>query len=443
MRRLGTVLTAGGVLAAVAAGPAAVTRALPPSPAGLAMSVRDVGMPGNPAQYPVRDAAGNVLRQVSYRVSAAGGNCCEKYVAASASGRLLELGGGNPFFSDDGGASWWTAEAPVPMLGGEGAITVTPTGDAVGASWDAYTGDRLAAVRYDAASGRWTYHENPLHTPFFDRPWLTVVEGPFTTPDGLTVPWISIVRGGLGLDREVELVSYDGLVYTEVAATSPVTAWLPARPGPLPVTSDPHTDLLQPHAQSRISPLPGGGAIRRQEAGFLCDSRAQVIEADRSWTCLDLGDEELAGDLRADSRGWLHNVVYGDTSVTYRVSTDGGLTWRATTHDVGGAITGTRPDFKVDSGRLRAFVALRVARTGGQQDTVLRFDVAGGGPALTEAYEIGLGDVVAGWDAGTVGTRMDFASIAILPDGRFAVAYADSTTRVGGGGVMPWLAVQL
>ena len=258
------------------------------------------------------------------------------------------------------------------------------------------------------------------------------------------MPWISFLRGGTGLNRDIELVSYDGLVYTEVAATSPVADVNGTRPAPAPAT-DADTDLLQPHAQSRVAPLPGSGAIRRQESGLQCRSRAQLLLPDRGWACLDLGGEQLTGDVRADSRGWLHEVRYAGPNVTYRVSTNGGTTWRATTYRLPGpapSVSGTRPDVKVDSTRSLAYVALRAAGTGtsGQQDLVLRFDHAGGVPSLREVYRIGRGDLVAGSMFGDSGPRMDFASLALLPDGRFAVAYDDTTTRTGTA-IQPWLAI--
>lgn len=439
--------------AALAAGPTAGTAgttpglpaALPPSPAGLAMTVAPVSVPSSLTSFRVYDATGALLRTESFRVTPAGGNCCEKYVATTPGGRLLELGGSYPYFSDDGGATWQSARPPVPLVNGEGALTATPTGDVVGAAWDAFSGDRLVTYKYTAADGTWRYHEMPMHGPFFDRPWVTVVEGPFTTPDGATVPWISFVRGGSGINRDVELVSYDGLVYTEVAATSPVADAFGTLPAPGPV-ADADTDWVQPHAQSRIAPLPGTGAIRRQESGLLCRSRAQILRPDRAWACLDLGTEQLTGDIRVDGRGWLHEVRYAGATVTYRVSTNGGTTWQATTFRLPGtapSLAGTRPDVKVDTARSVAYVALRASGTGtsGGQDLVLRFGHAGGTPALRDYYRIGRGDLVAGSMLGDSGPRFDFATIAILPDGRFAVAY-DDTTTTSPNGIQPWLAIQ-
>ena len=441
MKALPVALAAAGVVGVLGATPRVdAVPSVPPSPAGLPMTVTAAAAPSSLTTFPVYDAAGTLVRHATFRVTGAGGNCCEKYVATTPGGRLLELGGSYPYVSADGGVTWQSAAPPVPLVNGEGAISVTPNGDVYGAAWDAFSGDRLVAYRYTAADGTWTYHENPLHAPVFDRPWLTVVKGPFETPDGATVPYVSVLRGGTGLDRDLELVSYDGLVYAELAPTSPVAAVLPEVAGPLPVVADPDTDVLQPHAQSRVSPLPGGGAIRRQESGLVCSSWVQVLRPDRTWACLDLGAVALRGDVRADSLGRLHEMAYGTDSVTYRVSTDGGATWRATTHRLPGAITRTRVDWKVDSARSLTYVALRVAGTAGQQDTVLRFDTTGGTPSLLEVFHVGRGDLVAGANLGDSGPRMDFASIALLPDGRFAVAYDDTTTRVAGQ-ISPWLAI--
>ena len=163
--------------AAVAAGPTAGAPATPP-PTGLELTVTPVAVPSSLRQFAVYDAAGTLLRSDTFRVTSAGGNCCEKYVATAASGRLLELGGGYPHFSDDGGVTWHAAVPPVPLVGGEGAITAAPNGDLVGTAWDLYTFDRLVAYKYTAADGTWRYHETPVKGPFFDRPWVTVVKGP-------------------------------------------------------------------------------------------------------------------------------------------------------------------------------------------------------------------------------------------------------------------------
>ena len=48
-------------------------------------------------------------------------------------------------------------------MNGEGTIDVAPNGDT-----------------YEAFSGRWFYAEQPLHTPFYDREWVTVVPGPLS-----------------------------------------------------------------------------------------------------------------------------------------------------------------------------------------------------------------------------------------------------------------------
>jgi hypothetical protein len=72
---------------------------------------------------------------------------------------------------------------------------------------------------------------------------------------------------------------------------------------------------------------------------------------------------------------------------------------------------------------------------------VLAFDHTGGTPALDEVFHVGLGDLLVGSDIAATGPRMDFASIVVLPDGRFAVAYDDSTTRTGTDNPQPWVAV--
>src|SRR5436190_1445632 len=72
-----------------------------------------------------------------------------------------------------------TTQAGTPLNNGEGAILAGPNGTAYGVGWDAYSGDHLQGFRYtpNASGGVWEVSELPLHTPFFDRPWLTYVKG--------------------------------------------------------------------------------------------------------------------------------------------------------------------------------------------------------------------------------------------------------------------------
>src|SRR5579885_1262650 len=51
--------------------------------------------------YPVYDARGRKVGTAKWRISPAGGNCCETYVAATPTGRIVEAGGTYPWYTDD------------------------------------------------------------------------------------------------------------------------------------------------------------------------------------------------------------------------------------------------------------------------------------------------------------------------------------------------------
>ena len=126
--------------------------------------------------------------------------------------------------------------------------------------------------------------------------------------------------------------------------------------------------------------------------------------------------------------------------MTYRVSTDGGAGRAATAYAVGGSIVGTRPDFEVDSARGVACVALRVSGTGpapGSGTWMPRFASAGT-PSPLDVH-VGRGDLDAGRRSATAG-RGWASPRSRCCHGRFAVAYDDTTTRVGNE-IRPWLAI--
>src|SRR5256885_12825640 len=103
-----------------------------------------------------------------------------------------------------------------PLVNGEGTIVVAPNGDVVAIGWDPYSGDHLQAFKYEAFSGQWFYAEQPLHQPFYDREWVTVVPGPFSI-GGRTGPFITFLQGG-DPRKDPAFVSTDGLSYTDASS---------------------------------------------------------------------------------------------------------------------------------------------------------------------------------------------------------------------------------
>ncbi|MCA1824778.1 MAG: hypothetical protein LC640_11080, partial [Frankia sp.] len=180
-----------GALAALAVALGGAALSAPPAN-GLPTTLTKLSDQPKTISYARYDAKGKRAGSVKWRVTTAGGNCCEVLVTSTRTGRLVEFGGTYPVFSDDHGRSWTEVAPAVPstsrvpnpgprkIAGGEGTVVMAPGGDIVGVGWDPYSGDRLQPFLYDAASKTWVYSEHPLHEPFYDREWMAVAKGPFT-----------------------------------------------------------------------------------------------------------------------------------------------------------------------------------------------------------------------------------------------------------------------
>lgn len=87
-------------------------------------------------------------------------------------------------------------------------------------------------------------------------------------------------------------------------------------------------------------------------------------------------------------------------------------------------------DFRVQGYLGIAAVAIRAQKPdGNDQDLLFKFDLKQALPHLLRLYWVGKGDV--GAAAGVVqvnAPRFDFETVAVLPDGRLAMAMLDSTT---------------
>jgi hypothetical protein len=99
-------------------------------------------------------------------------------------------------YTDDRGLTWKSVRPLEPLVNGEGAIAMAPGGDVIGVEWDPYSGDHLIAFKYTALTGRWQYKEMPLHQPFYDREWISVLSDLFTI-DGQLVPYVTFIKGGV------------------------------------------------------------------------------------------------------------------------------------------------------------------------------------------------------------------------------------------------------
>jgi hypothetical protein len=377
--------------------------------------------------YPAFDAGGDEVEPARWRVIGNTGNCCENYLSASPTGRLLDFGGSYLRFTDDHGLTWKEIRPIEPLVSGEGAITVAPNGDLIGMTWDPYSGDHILTFKYEVATETWQYSETKLHTPFFDRPWLSIVKGPFVVGNQ-KVPYISILMSNFSIWREVWYISFDGLNYVVPSARSLDGIVTPGDDGKLRLRRDPMADWYQPQTHSGVTPMSGGGALASDMSAFGAGLPAYALKGPNlRWA--KIPESNLPrGRLLVDSRDWLHNVraPVGKDFVEYSVSRDGGKTWRVTKHSLPPRHKVEDFDFKAN-GKLRLTaiaVHARNRRSKTDQDLIYRFATTRPQPRLERVYMVGDGDIDIGRGVGA-NVRYDFPTVAILPDGSIATSFAD------------------
>jgi hypothetical protein len=421
VRTLVTPLALAAVVAAIAMGASAL-----PSPAIQAQVVA-IQRPTATAVYPTVDY-GRRTRPgtTSWRVVQGTGNCCENYLTTTKGGRLLDFGGSFVNFSDDRGLTWSQVRPLTPLVNGEGTIVVAPNGDIDAIGWDPYSGDHLQAFKYEAFSGKWFYTEQPLHQPFYDREWITVVPGPFSI-GGQTVPFITFLKGGFPW-KDPAFVSTDGLTYTD--ASSMFLDETTANPvaGYLKTAADSTFDWIQPNAGTGLTPLGGGSALA---SGEVTTDWGLLDPSTRSWRTFTFpGGGRPEGLHQVDSAGRLNEVIPKGTGFDYRISADGGRTWHAVAVALPAGFSIDQIDFRSNRGLGVAAVAVHALNTatGNDQDFAYKLNVATSQPVVQRRYTIGKGDVGSAAGVGN-SIRMDFQTVAIFPDGRLAVSYLDSTTH--------------
>jgi hypothetical protein len=383
----------------------------------------------------------------TWRVVEETGNCCETYLTTTATGRLLDFGGRYAYFSDDRGITWRRVEPLAPLANGEGAIVAAPGGDVLGVEWDPYSGDHLQFYKFEADTQQWTYTEMPLHEPFYDREWIGVLPGPMTI-GGQTFEYVSFVKGGV--PKEIWFYSTDGVNYTAVTSKDLGRLLSGATTqGPLPVVANAASDWIQPNTNSGMTQLGAGELLASPD--FL--GGWSLLDGDTfMWSDYTLPDGSTPeGLFQVDSSGRVHDVVLsGDRSAfDYRVSDDGGATWKTLTVDLPANHSINEIDFRANRNAGVAAAAMRAhdAVHGTDQDLVYTFDITGTGPRLIRMYEVGLGDMAAVAGVGN-DVRFDFESVTIFPDGRVAVSFLDSTTTMhhpvhGTEGPSPAVAIEL
>ncbi|HUS25642.1 MAG TPA: hypothetical protein VM369_11905 [Candidatus Binatia bacterium] len=378
--------------------------------------------------YDVLDAKGNLIGQRTFRAVTGLGNCCETYVASDGAGRLYEYGGTNLFVSPDEGVTWSSVGNVVPAVNAEGAIVGAPGGDMLGVNWDAYSGDQVWSHKYVAATGKWYTSRTPLHQPFYDRPWVAVIKGPFDV-DGVLVPYISFLMTN-SETADVLMMSLDGLVYqlpdTHVLAqaTTPVS---------LAMGPDPDRDWVQSMQESSIFPLDRGFGLRDRAVKSNCAQA--VLTPTAEWMCPDWvgallppADGEV---VRVDSAGAVHvtTASAGNGVILHRITQDGGKTWKSVKLRLPARYLVQDWDVQVNAALDQAVVVVHASTstddTRPDQDFVFRIAGLQGDPALKEILRIGAGDHVFGSSIAASSDRFDYTTVALLPSGHVALSFGD------------------
>jgi hypothetical protein len=440
------VLSCAGALVVSLGALSATAGPVPPLPVTGATPHR-VDLPVRTTAYQVYDADGHKAGKARWRISTAGGNCCETYVSATSSGRIVESGGSYPWYTDDGGKRWFEVRFDLPDeveevynagSNGEGATVTGPGGDIYGVTWDPYTGDHLQAYRYDGQTRSWKVSEVVMKTPFYDRPWLTYARGPVVL-DGEKSPQVLDVTGG-GLTKDIDTLSADGLDYGDASFfyyDELVSGTAPFR---IPVVRNPDADWWQPHPGARTIPLTAGGVLRLGTEEYLTGDRpcdlARLVPTTATWQCVTSPAEFRGGVVRQDSRGVLTEVYpgAGNRYLVLATSRDGGVHWRETIlapPPGAGEVLETDEHFDViANGRLKqAVVSARFDDADGHgHDMVFRVSTAKAKPRRLATYLVGKGDLITANNvSGAAANRFDYSSVALLPDGRIATSFDDST----------------
>jgi hypothetical protein len=251
------------------------------------------------------------------------------------------------------------------------------------------------------------------------------------TIEDQTYDYVSLLKGGFPT-KEVWYLSTDGLAYTQMTSKH-AEQLLNGRmvQAPLDTTASADNDWVQANTSGGMATLGGGGLLAAPDSGSewaLFDGRTD------SWSSYRLPDgQEPDGLFQVGSAGRIHNVVpaSGGDSFDYRVSADGGQTWKTTSVALPKGHTIEELDFRANRAAGVAAVAMRTQHGTGDQDLVYKLDLREDRSTLERLYDVGLGDADA---TGGVGNdvRFDFESVTIFPDGRVAVSFLDSTTGAKG-----------
>ncbi len=403
-------------------------------PVVLDAVVVDANFLATEASYPMVDFGRSASPRddrrgmAKWTVVHATGNCCENYLTSNQNGRIYDFGGTYINFTDDRGKSWKQVRPITPLINGEGAIAMAPGGDVVGVQWDPYSGDHLLAFKYDASDEKWIYAEMPVHAPFYDREWIAAVPGPFEI-DGEKVPYISFIKGAWP-SKEAWFYSTDGINYHRASSKFLDQTLSTSQGGhnALTVGRRADSDWIQPNTNGGIFPLGGPSALARPDVPFSNGDWSVLSPKTVKWEAYTPEDKP-EGRFQVDSSGTLHNVVPKEGKFLYRVSRDGARTWKTMTVKLPPKHVIEEIDFRANKKVGIAAVAIHGHdnKSGNDKDMLFKLDISSQTPRLNRFYEVGKGDVNGSSGVGAR-IRFDFETVTILPDGRVAMSFYDTTT---------------
>jgi hypothetical protein len=433
IRRLAARLAPVAVVTAVLA-----TAASGQLPVAFDAQVVPIAPPVNEVAYASHDygndgvpSADDRTATTTWRVVQATGNCCENYLTSTPSGRLYDFGGTYINYSDDRGLTWKRVTPLTPLVNGEGTIVLAPGGDVVGVGWDPYSGDHLQAYKYEADTGKWQYTETPVHAPFYDREWVSVVPGPFTI-EGKTVEYISFLKGAWP-SKEVWYWSTDGLNYTQVSSKIADKTLSGAAARTVATTARADNDWNQANTNTGMTTLGALGQLAAPDYPSSNTAWSLFDGKTLQWVPAQLGDGTTpSGLFQVDSAGRLHNVIPQGSKFTYRWSGDNGTTWSSLDVALADGSAVEEIDFRANraAGVAAVLVHAQDNTTGTDYDVVYKIGIGkrDAAPKLERSFRVGLGDLNATSGLGN-DVRMDFQTLTIFGDGRVAVSFLDSTTK--------------
>jgi len=351
-----------------------------------------------------------------------GGNCCEHYLATTPNGWILNLGNIKPFWSPDNGKTWNSFDPTfsVPTTG-EGGITAGPDGNIYGIAWSAFEADLLVAYKYDRTSGTWESRVNELHLPLYDRPWITIIPGPFITATG-TVQFAVGVQSNVHDDL---LMSFNGLDYFPRGHNNVANGFDRFE---LDYNPPDNFEYIMPIALMTATPIPSGGMILPKDSGDL----SSYFDTDYMWEWYEhpSGTPIPGKHLFIDSSGNLHSISTPDpTTISHSISKDGGTTWSSWDHEWPESQGIETWEFRANADVGLAAIFVRLQLSGRDQDLLLKVFDYEEDLRADEVHFIGDGDIDTSSGITGTGERFDFASMALMPDGRVVVAFADSTSN--------------